>query len=359
VAHVRRVDRAKPWVVSWRVHGKYRSKSFARKADAEAFEASIEDATRNRGILIDPHDGRITVKDWSEEWLRIAGADLKPKTVAGYRSLLRSRIIPTFGRYPIADVGAGDVDAWIADMKFDGLSPSRVRQAHVVLSAMLDLAVRHDRITRNVARGADLPQLRPREAPYFEPATVDRIIAAAPEPYRPFVAVQGVLGLRFGEAAALRRRCVDLLHRRLHVAESLAEISGELVFGKTKTHADRQVPVPPSVLHMLGAHLERAAHDPDALLFTSSRGFPLRYSRFRPTVWVPLLDRLRLPRCGVHTLRHSAAARMIAGVHRGYRAFRRPARGRAKRLPDLRFPLAPGVGLEPTTYGLTVRRSAS
>ena len=313
MAHIRKVDRPKPWVVSWRVHGKYRSRSFARKVEAEAFEASIEDASRNRGVLVDPHDGRVTVEDWSEEWITIAAPDLKPKTLASYRSLLRSRILPTFGRSPIAEIRPGDVDAWVAGMKADGLSPSRIRQAHVVLSTMLDLAVRHDRIARNVAHGADLPQLRRREAAYFEPAQVDGIQSAAPTSDRPFLAVQGLLGLRFGEAAALRRRSVDLMHRRLHVTESLAEISGQLIFGRTKTHADREVPVPPSVLTMLSEHLEAVAPDADALLFTSARGLPLRYSRFRPTVWVPLLDELGLPRVGMHALRHSAAARMTAG----------------------------------------------
>jgi integrase len=133
-----------------------------------------------------------------------------------------------------------------------------------------------------------------------------------PLPYRGFIAVQGVLGLRFGEAAALRRPSVDLLHRRLEVSESLGEIGGNLTFGPTKTHAARKVPLPPSILAMLSEHLdERTGNSHDALLFTSARGFPIRYSRFRPTVWVPTLKDLGLPIVGMHALRHSAAARMI------------------------------------------------
>ena len=82
--------------------------------------------------------------------------------------------------------------------------------------------------------------------------------------------------------------------------------------GEPKTHAQRQIPLPPSVVELLARHMESVASDPDAVLFTSSRGLPLRYSRFRPTVWVPLLDDAALPRCGLHVLRHSAAPRMIA-----------------------------------------------
>ena len=146
------------------------------------------------------------------------------------------------------------------------------------------------RIARNVARGAALPEIRHKEAHFFERHDVDRIIEGVPAEYRGFIAVQGVLGLRFGEAAALRRRSVDLLHRRLEVAESLAEIGGNLTFGPTKTHAARKVPLPPSLLASLSEHVEeRTGGSPDALLFTSARGFPIRYSRFRPTIWVPTL----------------------------------------------------------------------
>jgi integrase len=52
--------------------------------------------------------------------------------------------------------------------------------------------------------------------------------------------------------------------------------------------------------------------DPEALLFTSPRGAPVRYSNFRSEVWRLGLDRLGLPMVGIHVLRHSAAARMIA-----------------------------------------------
>ena len=313
MAHIRKVkSRPQPWVVRFRTpEGLQRSRSFARRVDAEAFRASVE-VSRSRGELVDPALGKISIGEWSTRWLDAVAPGLKPKTLASYESLLDSRILPAFGDWSLTSLRPGDVDGWVAGMRAAGLSPSRIRQAHVVLSAMLDLAVRQERITRNVARGADLPEVRHKEAHFFERQDVDRIIEAVPLPYRGFIVVQGVLGLRFGEAAALRRGSVDLLHRRLAVSESLAEIGGNLTFGPTKTHAARKVPLPPSILAMLSEHMDqRTGKSPDALLFTSARGFPIRYSRFRPTVWVPTLKELGLPIVGMHALRHSAAARMI------------------------------------------------
>jgi integrase len=48
------------------------------------------------------------------------------------------------------------------------------------------------------------------------------------------------------------------------------------------------------------------------LIFTAPRGGPLRYQNFLSRVWHPTLLRLGLPAVGVHVLRHSAAARIVA-----------------------------------------------
>ena len=57
--------------------------------------------------------------------------------------------------------------------------------------------------------------------------------------------------------------------------------------------------------------LEGVGTDPDSLLFTSSQGHPIRHRNFLRRVWHPTLAELGLPLVGMHTMRHSAVARMI------------------------------------------------
>jgi integrase len=52
--------------------------------------------------------------------------------------------------------------------------------------------------------------------------------------------------------------------------------------------------------------------DPQALLFTSPEGAPLRHSTFRQRRWLPALERAGVAPVGIHVLRHSATAAMIA-----------------------------------------------
>jgi integrase len=291
--------------------GAERSKAFRTRIEAERFTAGSE-ISKARGEWVDPALGRVLLSDWASAWLHAVEPALKPKTVSSYDSLINSRIAPAIGSYAIGDLAPMDVQRWVNALRADELSASRIRQAHVVLSQVLSSAVREGRIGRNVSLGIKLPPIPRTEAEYFEPDVVERIASPVGEPNDLLVRLLGRLGPRFGEAAAIRRRSVNLLTKRLTIDESIAEVSGRLVFGGTKTHAMRKLPLPPSVVADFKRHLENGVGlDPDALVFTSPTGTPLRYRNFMRRVWKPTLLELGLPDVGVHILRHSAAAALI------------------------------------------------
>lgn len=238
---------------------------------------------------------------------------LKPSTVDGYESLLRSRVLPTLGRMPLGELRPSDVQGWVATLEADGLSPSRIRKAHVVLAQILDAAMRDQLIARNAARGVKLPRVVRREAAYLEPPVVEMIAAAIPENYQLLVRLLGTIGPRFGEAAALTRNSYDPIRRRLRIRHSLTEVAGKLERTATKTHAERSVPLPSTLASELSRHLAtRVEADDDAPIFTSPNGKLLRHGAFYRRIWLPTLEHLGLPRMGLHVLRHSAAARMIS-----------------------------------------------
>jgi integrase len=134
-----------------------------------------------------------------------------------------------------------------------------------------------------------------------------------PNGYELLVRLLGTVGLRFGEAAALQRRHVDLLRRRLRIEQSLAEVGGVLKLGPTKTHAVRTVPLPASLAKALAIHLdENVPPAVDSWVFQGPKGGALRHSGFYGRVWTPTLRRLGFDHVGVHVLRHSAVAAMLS-----------------------------------------------
>src|SRR5437667_12884342 len=112
MAHIERRGAGR-WRARYRApDGTERSKTFARKVDAERFVASVE-VEKLRGLWADPRLGRVTFTDWSERWMK-AVVNLRPKTVAAYQSLLRNVILPVFGPLPLSSIEPIFVREWVA-----------------------------------------------------------------------------------------------------------------------------------------------------------------------------------------------------------------------------------------------------
>jgi integrase len=294
-----------------RATNRERSKTFRRKADAER-QAKLVEADTIRGVAIPtPADGNRRVAGVVERWYELHSPRLKVKTRATYAGLLRARIIPALGDIRLAQLRNTDVQAWINHLLASGLSVSRVRQAKVLLAEALDWAVRDGLLAVNPARTVELPRLEKRERPWLEPDLIDAIAAACPPPSDLAVLLMGYQGLRFGEVAGLRRRNVDLLHRRLSVTDTVVEVGGRLLPDTPKSHQARIMPLVDHLVEPLRQHLESVPPDTDAYLLRGSRGAPLRYTHWLRTVWKPACSEVGVVGVTPHALRHSTG-KMLA-----------------------------------------------
>ncbi|HVE45335.1 MAG TPA: tyrosine-type recombinase/integrase [Acidimicrobiales bacterium] len=285
--------------------------TFATKAEALRWLSAAQ-TDMARGGWQDPQLGDVAFREWAERFLA-SRVDLKPKTLSDYESLLHARILPKFAEWPIGRIRPMDVQDWIAAMTADGLSASRVRQGAHLLGSILSAAVNEGMIPTNPAQQARLPRLPRREMEFYDAEQVERLASAAASPYGTLIHVLAYGGLRFGEAAALRRGACDLDRGRLIVRESLADVRGQLHFGSTKTHQRREIVLPTFLVELMVGHLEaHVAPEPSALVFTSPRGGPLRYGNFLRNIWVPALRAAHLPATGVHILRHTCATLLIS-----------------------------------------------
>lgn len=176
-------------------------------------------------------------------------------------------------------------------------------------SLALTLAVRDGRLPRNVAQGVRLPRVTRKEQRFLTHGELARLAAAAGT-YRLHVMFLAYTGLRWGEFAALRVRNVDLLRRRVTVAESAFEVQGVMIFGPTKTHQRRVVVLPRLLVGPLAEYIGN--RDPDALVFAAPNGGVLRNSNFRHRVLVPATRAAGIEGVSAHDLRHTAASLAIA-----------------------------------------------
>ena len=89
------------WVARWRdPEGVQRTKSFARKIDAEKHLTTVEHS-KLIGDYVAPAGGKTLFGDRWQVWYDTT-VNLRPSTRARDESYARSAILPTFGRRPLA-----------------------------------------------------------------------------------------------------------------------------------------------------------------------------------------------------------------------------------------------------------------
>jgi integrase len=266
------------------------------------------------GTWTDPALSTVTFGKMAERWLTTK-ATRSAKTVAGYRSLLDTVVLPRWKDVPLRNVRYDDLQVWITELstagsvRFEGkgLSASRVRQAHQLVGAVLKFAVKAKHLPANPADGVELPRLPEAEQRYLTHEQLHRVAVASGR-LRTLVLVLGYCGLRFGEAAALKVGDVDVSARRIRVRRSVTYVRKTgLVEGPTKNHSSRTVPVPEFVARLL--ETEIAGRSGDALVFESARGGgyltlgQARYMFTKATAAVEGCEGVRL-----HDLRHTCAS---------------------------------------------------
>jgi integrase len=300
------------WRVRWVVDGKEHTKVFARKTDAQNHLNHLT-AEVVKGSYVSPHKSSVLFRDVAKEWLDGKGARA-PKTVAGYRSLLDTLILPRWGDVKLKDITHGELQKWISGLSVNGsvrtegkgLSASRVIQAHQCFGAVLKYAIRTERIGKNVAEGIELPSKGESDRRYLSHKQL-QTLAANTERFETLTLVLGYCGLRFGEAVALRRR--DVKNGTITVRASVTGVTGQgLTEGGTKTNKARWVPVPGLVRERLEAELPVEA---DALVFPGKGGGYLTNGEYR---WAfdPAATKTGVPGLVPHELRHTCASLAIA-----------------------------------------------
>jgi len=285
--------------------------TFTTKNEASRYLATVETDVM-RGDWIDHRLGRIEFDRWVRQWQETT-VNLRPSTRARDDSYLRSLILPTFASTLLSDIDHLSVRAWVASLSASGRSPATVVKAAQILAKIMASAVDAGLIASSPCLRVRLPKIEREEMRFLTPAQVATLADTIDHRYRTAVLVAAYGGLRAGELFGLRGARVDLLRRRIEVAEIVVEVRGKLTFGPPKTRAGRRsVPIPTFVAESLSDHFIEQGVRPDEHVFTAPRGGPVRLGQWRRRVWLPALQQADLVPLRVHDLRHTAVALWIA-----------------------------------------------
>ena len=289
-----------------------RAKSFARKKDAEAFEAKVKTEVNN-GLWLDPVVAHENLEDiWIDFYELKKGK--KKNTLIDYENIWRNHLAPRWGKVSVFRIDQIEFDKWVIAKR---LSPQRIGKIHLIMSMLLDHAVKRKNLKHNPLKDAlgrrskaNLPKPSIEIATNF--LTLGQLMKVAENSgfYRDVVLVLGLCGLRWGELVGLQVKDLNVSVGTLTIRRSLVEINGKLEESTTKSHRWRIVHLP-EVLQTV-CHRWVFEKNQDDPLFHTVEGTFLRNTNFTRRIFIPALLKSEVKKIRIHDLRHSAASIAIS-----------------------------------------------
>ncbi|WP_232506541.1 tyrosine-type recombinase/integrase [Microlunatus flavus] len=253
------------------------------------------------------------LREWVSDWLPTRH-DLRATTSARLEMTMAKQVLPRFGDAPLQRITNAEVRRWVSDLLAGGLSAASTRKAVFALRQALEAAIADGRILHNPADKVPLPSERQKRPRFLSQTEVERLVAELPARDRALVLVGAYGGLRWGEAAGLRRRNIDALRSRIRVEGTAVQLGGRITLdNEPKTErSKRSVPIARSVMRRIQEHLdEHVDGSPESLVFTAPGGGPL-FRAWSQNTLAPAARRAGLEGLTFHGLRHSFVAIMVA-----------------------------------------------
>lgn len=242
----------------------------------------------------------------------------RPQTIQDYRLYLRCHLVPFFEDRPLAEIGVGDIEAFMhSQIEEKSLAPSTVANHVNLLHAVFKKGMREGVVNGNPVAAADKPtgHLLDRDIRFLEVEEVEALIRATTaddlgKTDAVLFLTAAMTGLRQGELIALRWRDIDWGAGVIRVRYSFTR--GLLGQPKSKS-SQRAVPMADRVATELERHHQRSRYrEDDDLVFChphSGRYYVAStlLIRFKEALKAAGVRQVRF-----HDLRHTFATRMAA-----------------------------------------------
>lgn len=262
----------------------------------ETKEEAIAEAMAVKHGLKEPEKPRVTMtlKEAYTKYIESRDGVISPSTAAGYKRMQRSTF-QSLMPMPLSAITATFIQREIGDMAKRGKSPKYISNAKGLLSSVLK------QFNPDVRYDVLLPPKRKPDLRQPDDAEITAILAAfRGSPIELPVLMALWMGMRLSEI--LGARYEDIEGDQLHICRALVldADNQRVVKDNAKTYAgDRRVNIPDYIMSLI-----RAQGRSEGPLVTLTGG--AIYKRF-----VKTLERVGVPRCRFHDLRHANAAVMV------------------------------------------------
>ena len=201
-----------------------------RKRDEYILEIAVNGKITDRELPIENPEENKVFGEVAVDWAKIKYTKISKSTMEEYKKDMNARVLPEFGNRIIASITSLDIERFISQLKCSG---KRKINIMTPFKDIMKFAKKHKFIEYNPMDDVDSIK---KEAGDVNPLDLNEIrifLQNVPVFYKPLFMFLFFTGVRFGEAAALKWKRVDLKDRKVNICKTL--VRGEYKEPKTKS----------------------------------------------------------------------------------------------------------------------------
>ena len=291
--------RSKKWYVGYYQNGRrvHRVVGTSKRLAVDVLK-DIE-AKIVRGEMMDLKEVKsINFDDFARQYLDRYGINKAESTRARDQITVDKHLIPFFGRRPLKQITAKDIEEYKSDRAACRLKngnqtkKSTVNREIDLLKSLLERAVEWDYLKANPSKGVQKFRLDIEEPAFLTSVQGADVLRTATGQMRGFIAVGLNAGLRKGEMFALKWDDVDLEREELRVR-------------KSKGKRFRVIPMNETLVDVLNTH---PRHTRSPYVFFNPDGSPWRDVR---KSFEAVLKKAGVARIRIHDMRHTFVTHLV------------------------------------------------
>ena len=294
--------------VNWKGERKQKCKrGFTTKKEAQEWERMFQ--------LQNSSDLDMSFEAFTELYIRDVKNRLKENTWLTKEHIIRTKILPFFGKLKISEISTKEIITWQNEMlayrdeKKKPYSQTYLKTLHNQLSAIFNHAVRYYNLRENPCKKAgSMGKKKNREMMFWTKEEYLKFAEAMMDKPLSFYAFEMLYwcGIREGELLALTPADFDFEKRTVSINKSYQRLNGEDLITTPKTEkSNRVITMPQFLAEEIQDYIKMLyGIGPDDRMFTVTKSYLHRE-----------MDRgakeAGVPRIRIHDIRHSAVSLLI------------------------------------------------
>jgi integrase len=299
-----------------------KQRGFKTKREAEKALNQVE-VDLAKGTYIAP--SKMLFKDFLEEWFKGKLLSLGPQSTKVYRGILDFRVIPKLGNYQVSSLSPVVIQAYVNDLKHEGLANSTIAKVLKIIKSSLETAKDLELILRNPASKISVPK---EETKRLDVWNKDEVITflnlAKTNIYYLVFHLALYTGMRQGEILGLRWEDIDFDGGTICVRQTLSH-DGKTFLAGAKTKASiRTITIADETIALLKKQRNinskqklklGSKYNNHKLVMCVPNGNPINPSNLRRT-FNTVINEAKVKKIRFHDLRHTHATLLIInGTH--------------------------------------------